>query len=140
MSASSNWLEAQVLNHTLRNTAMTQPAGLYVALFTNTSGNALTNLEAGTLTDEISGGSYARQSVAFAAASTAGDGTTTATTSATVTFPTATANWGSVTSIAIMDAATGGHVLYYGNLQTAKSIDAGDSFQLTSGNLTVALA
>lgn len=137
MTAASNYLENKVLDHVLKNTAYTQPTSLYLGLFTNTSGNAATNLEAGTLTDEVSssGTAYARMSVAFAAAS----GGTSAT-SATVTFATATAAWGTVTHVAITDAATGGNVLFWGAVTTAKQIDLGDTFQITSGNLSISLA
>jgi hypothetical protein len=144
MSASSNYLERKILDHVLKNTAFTQPTNLYVALFTNTSTNALTNLESGTLSDEVSasGTAYQRQSVAFGAASTASDSyqTTTSSTSATITFPVATATYGTVSHIAIMDASTGGNVLFYGALANSKEILTGDQFTISTGNLTVALA
>ena len=145
MSAASTYLEAKVLNHVLTATAFTQPTTRYVALFNNTSGNALANLQNGTLTDEVStsGTAYARQSVTFAAASTSGSGlsaVTTSATNATVTFPTATASFGSITHVAIMDASTAGNVLFFGAVTTSKQIDTGDTFQITSSNLTVALA
>jgi hypothetical protein len=137
MSAASNYLENAVLNHVLRNTALSQPSGLWLALFTNTSGSAAANLEAGTLTDEIStsGTAYTRETVAFAAASGGS-----AATSATVTFDTATANWGTITHVAVMDAATSGNVLFYGAVTTSKTIETGDTFQVSSGNLSIALA
>jgi hypothetical protein len=148
MSAASTYLEAKVLNHVLTATAYTQPSTRYVALFNNTSGNALANLQNGTLTDEVStanSSSYARQAVTFAAAATTGSGLTAVTTSATnatVTFPTAGYTWGSITHVAVMDGATAGagNVLFFGAVTTAKQIDVGDTFQITSGNLTVALA
>ena len=100
----------------------TSPANIYLALFVNTSGNAATNLEAGTLTDEVStsGTAYARQAVTFAAASSGS-----AATSATVTFPTATANFGTITHVAIMDGDTegAGNVLFWGAVTTSKTIN-----------------
>ena len=135
MSAASNYLENSVLNHVLTATSYTAPTTRYLGLFTNTSGQAAANLEAGTLTDEVSGGSYARKAVTFAAAS----GGTSAT-NATVTFDAATANWGTVTHVAVMDQATGGNVLFWGAVTTSKNIDQGDTFQVTSGNLTISLA
>ena len=135
MSAASNYLENKVLDHVLRNTAYAQPTNLYVGLFTNTSGNAADNLEAGTLTDEVSGGSYARQTASFSAASGGSSST-----SATVTFPAATANWGTITHVAVLDAASGGNVLFWGAVTTSKTIETGDTFQITSGNLTISLA
>jgi hypothetical protein len=137
MSAASNYLENKVLDHVLRNTAYTQPTGLYLALFTNDSGNAATNLEAGTLTDEVSTSStgYVRKAVSFAAASSGS-----ASTSATVTFDAATANWGTITHVAVMDASSSGQVLFWGAVTTSKTIESGDTFQVSSGNLTVSLA
>lgn len=139
MSAASNYLENKVLDHVLRNTAYSQPSGLWLALFNNTSGNAAANLEAGTLTDETStsGTAYSRKAVTFAAASGG-----TAATSATVTFDAATASWGTITHVAVMDGSTAGagNVLFWGAVTTSKTIDTGDTFQVTSGNLTISLA
>jgi hypothetical protein len=135
MSAASNYLENKVLDHVLTATAYTQPSTRYLALFTNTSGNAAANLEAGTLTDEISGNSYTRKTVTFAAAS----GGTSAT-NATVTFDAATGNWGTITHVAVMDASTSGNVLFWGAVTTPKTIENGDTFQVSSGNLTISLA
>ena len=137
MSAASNYLENKVLDHVLTATAYSQPSGRHLALFTNTSTNAAANLEAGTLTDEVSGGSYARQSVAFAAASNG-----TSATNATVTFPAATANWGTITHVAVMESGTAGagNVLFWGAVTTSKTIESGDTFSVSSGNLTISLA
>ena len=62
--------------------------------------------------------------------------------SASVTFPTATANWGVVTTIAIMDGNTvgAGNVMYYGDLTVSKNVTLGDTFTINSNNLTVTLA
>ena len=137
MSAASNYLENKVLDHVLTATGYTQPTTRYLALFTNTSGNAAANLEAGTLTDEVStsGTAYGRKAVTFAAASSGSSST-----NATVTFDAATANWGTITHVAVMDAATGGNVLFWGAVTTSKPIETGDTFQVSSGNLTVSLA
>ena len=141
MSAASNFLENKVLDHVLRYSAApyTAPSTLYLALFNNTSGSAAANLEAGTLTDETgtSGTAYARKTVTFAAASSGSSAT-----NATVTFDTATANWGTITHVAIMDGGTAGagNVLFYGAVTTSKTIETGDTFQVSSGNLTVSLA
>lgn len=136
MSAASNYLENKVLDHVLKNTAYTQPSNLYIGLFT---GSALSNLEAGTLSNEVStsGTAYARKAVSFGNASSGS-----ASNSATVTFDAATADWGTITAIAIMDGATVGadNVLFYGNLTTAKLIENGDTLQFVTNNVTVSLA
>ena len=137
MSAASNYLENKVLDHVLRNTAFTQPTALYLGLFVNTSGSAAANLEEGTLTDEVttSGSAYIRKTIAFGAASGGS-----AANSATVTFDAATANWGTITHVAVMDAETAGNVLFYGAVTTSKTIETGDTFQVSSGNLSISLA
>jgi len=130
MSAASNYLEDKVLDHVLAVASYTPAGTVYIGLWTADDG-----LEAGTITSEVSGGSYARQSVTFSASS---DGQTS--NSATVTFPTATANWGTITHVAVMDASTGGNVLFHGGVTTAKTIESGDTFQISSGNLDITLA
>ena len=141
MSAASNYLENKVLDHVLGEGArnFTSPATIYLGLFKNTSGNAAVNLEAGILTDEISdsGTAYARQGVNFSAAVNG-----VAATADTVTWTTATADWGTVTHVAVLDSGTAGagNVLFWGQLTTSKLIENGDTFQITSNNLTVTLA
>jgi hypothetical protein len=149
-TAASNYLENKILDHILKfgNGSVTvgtgagyaPPAVLYLALFNNTSTNTAANLEAGTLTDETvtSGGTlYARKSVTFASASGGSSAT-----DATVTFDTAGADWGTITHIAIMDGGTrgSGNVLFWGAVTTSKTIQTGDTFQVSSGNLTIALS
>jgi len=130
MSAASDYLENEVLDHVLGNGAYTPAATIYVGLWTADDG-----LESGTLTSEVSGGSYARQSITFDAA-TGGS----ADSAATVTFPAATANWGTITHVALMDASTAGNVLFHGSVTTSKTIESGDTFQISAGNLTISLA
>ena len=132
MSSASNYLELKVLDHVLSTTSYTMPSAVYVALFTSDPG------EAGSFAAEISatGTAYARQAATFAAAASGS-----AATNATITFPTATANWGTITHLAIVDGSTqgAGNVLFYGAVTTSKVIETGDTFQITSGNLTVSL-
>lgn len=132
--AASNYLEDKVLDHVLKNTAYTQPTNLYIALFTGSSATVLANLEVGTLSNEVTGGSYARQLATFNPAASG-----TATIASTVTFPTATANWGTITVVAIMDAVSAGNVLFAGAVTTAKTIESADTFQIATPNLTVSL-
>jgi hypothetical protein len=128
MAEMSNFLENALINATLRNTTYTSVATVYVSLWTSDP----TDAGSGT---EVSGGSYARTAVTFAAPS---NGVTT--NSADVTFPTATASWGVVGWIGINDALTTGNLLYHTPLDTSKTIDSGDIFKISSGNLSVTLA
>jgi hypothetical protein len=128
MSEMSNYLENALINVTLRATSYTAPTTVYVSLWTTDP----TDAGSGT---EVSGGSYARTAVTFAAPS---NGVTT--NNADVTFPTATASWGTVGWIGINDAATSGNLLYHSPLDTSKTIDSGDIFKISTGNLSVTLA
>jgi hypothetical protein len=130
MAEMSNYLENALLNATLNATTYTAPATVYVSLWTTDP----TDAGSGT---EVSGGSYARTAVSFATASgTSGN----VLNDADVTFPTATASWGTVGWIGINDAATSGNLLYHTALDTSKTIDSGDIFKISTGNLSVTLA
>jgi hypothetical protein len=128
MAEISNFLENAIINATLRNTTYTSVATVYVSLWTSDP----TDAGSGT---EVSGGSYARTAVTFAAPS---NGVTT--NSADVTFPTATGTWGTVGWIGINDALSSGNLLYHTALDASKSITSGDIFKITTGNLSVTLA
>jgi hypothetical protein len=127
MAEMSNYLENALINATLRNTSYTSPTTVYVGLFTTDP------TDAGTGT-EVSGGSYARQSVTFAAPSNGVSAS-----NAAVEFPQATGSWGTVTHIGILDALTTGNLLYHTALDVSKAIDTGDIFKIASGSLTVTL-
>ena len=133
MSAASDYLENKLLDHVLTSTSYTSPnATLYLALFTSDGG--LENNTSGSQT-EISGGSYVRKTIAFDAASGGS-----ASNNATVTFDAATANWGTITHVAVMDASSSGNVLFWGSVTTSKTIESGDTFQVSQNNLTISLA
>lgn len=122
----SNYLENKVLDHVFGGVAYTAPATLYVGLFTTDPG------EAGTGT-EVSGGSYARQTIAFTVTGAQASNT------AAVEFPTATASWGTITYAAIYDALSGGNLLASGALTTSKTIDSGDVFRIPAGDFDINL-
>jgi hypothetical protein len=127
MAEMSNYLEDALINATLRNTSYTSPATVYVGLYTTDPGEGNTGTE-------VSGGSYARTAVTFGAPSNG-----VSTNSASVTFPTATGTWGTVTHVGILDASTSGNLLYYTALDASKSIASGDVFTISTGNLSVTL-
>ena len=135
MTAFSDYLENELLDHVLRNSPYSAPGTVYVALFTANSG-----LEANAPSAEVSGGAYARQSMAFAAAASGVSDN-----SADVTFPTASAAWGTVTAAAIVDHATNSNygvdvnVLFWSDLTASKTVDLGDVFKFLTGDFDVIL-
>jgi hypothetical protein len=130
MADMSDVLEVQLLNATLNGTAYTAVNNPYISLWTSNP----TDAESGT---EVTGGSYARTASSFATSSgTSGS----VATDADATFPTATASWGTVGWIGLHSASSGtGNMLYHTALDAVKTIDSGDIFKITTGNLTVAL-
>lgn len=128
MAEISNYLENALINGTIRGTTYTAPASVYVGLYTTDPTDANTGTE-------VSGGSYARVVATFAAPA---DGLSAS--NADITFPQATANWGTVGWIGILDASTGGNLLYHTVLDAAKNIETGDIFKIASTNLTVQLS
>jgi hypothetical protein len=130
MAEMSNFLEDALINATLRATTYTSVATVYVSLWTSDPTDAGSGTEVST-----SGTGYARTAVTFGAPSNGAS-----TNSADVTFPTATASWGTVGWIGINDAATSGNLLYHTALDTSKTIDTGDIFKISTGNLSVTLA
>jgi len=136
MSAFSNYTENAIVNHLLRNTTFTSPASTYVALFTTSAGLEDNNSGA---QDEIVGSGYSRVDA------TAAGGFTSPTNGATsnaadLVFPTATADWGVITHIAIMDAPTSGNVLFWGPLSTVRTVLSGDSVRIRSGEYDITVA
>jgi len=126
----ADYLENELLDHVLGNSAYTAPATVYVALYTV----APTDAGGGT---EVTGGSYARVAVTnnatnWPAASGGAKSNGTA-----ITFPTATADWGTVVAMGILDAATGGNLLYWADLTASKTVNNGDTASFAVGELDV---
>lgn len=126
MSAASNFAETLALTFLLTPNTATRPTAWYVGLFTSDPTDANTGTE-------VTGTNYIREEVSF---TVTGD---TASNSATITFAAAGSNFGTVTHIGIFDAETAGNLLFHGSVQTPKSIDQGDTFQITQGNLDITL-
>lgn len=125
----STYYKNQVINHMLRAQAFTPASTVYLALFTSVTG-----LETNSPTGEVAGGAYARQACTLDAAS----GGVTANTSQ-INFPTATASWGVVTYVALVDHPTNTNwgvnvnVLAYGALTNSKTVDVADIVRFDAG-------
>jgi hypothetical protein len=128
MAEMSNYLENALINGTLRATSYTAPTTIYLALYTTDP----TDADTGT---EVSGASYARQTITMGSPSNG-----VSTNSAAIEFPAAGGSWGTVTHIGIRDALTAGNLLYHTPLDTSKTIATGDIFRVSVGNLSVTLA
>ena len=57
-----------------------------------------------------------------------------------ITYPQATALWGSVVGIGIFDALSGGHLLDFAALVTARTVNNGDTYSIAIGQLNISQA
>jgi hypothetical protein len=132
MAALSDYLENKIIDHVLRGTSYTAPSNVYVGLMTATPNDT----GGGT---EVSGGSYARVAVATGTGTWNATGGTDGTTenTSTITFPTPSAGWGTVTHFAVYDASTAGNLLFYAALTTSKTINSGDAVSFAAGALSL---
>jgi hypothetical protein len=130
MSSFTDYTENLVLNYLFTTNSVTRPTAWYVGLFTAAPG------ETGGGT-EVTGNAYARKATGTITVS----GTaTTATNSAAIEFaPASGGDWGTITHAAIFDAETGGNMLAYAELTTARTINDGDVFRVPASSLTITL-
>lgn len=124
--AFTDFLENKLIAHTFSNTAYTSPSTVYVALYTV----APTDSTAGT---EVTGGGYVRQSAAFTTTNNQASNTS------AIEYPTATAGYGTVVAVAVLDSLTGGNMLAFASLSTNKTIATGDVFRIPAGDLDISL-
>lgn len=141
MGAFSDYSSKKILDHMFANgraqTWSAPPSTLYLGLFTSSDG--LANNTVG-IQDEVSGGSYAREAL---------NGTTNyfreasgfeAVLHADVDWPVATADWGTITHAAVLDAASGGNVILWSPLTTSKLIETNDIMGILATDLVASLA
>lgn len=126
----SNVLENLLLDEVLGGVNYVAASNISVALFTTTPSDA----SSGT---EVTGGSYARVTLAnnltnwpSAASGSKSNGTT-------ISFPTATATWGTVTGFGIYDDQGTPRLLYWGTLSASREILNGDTPSFAAGALTI---
>lgn len=121
----STYLDNNFLNLALRNTPLTPPATVYLALYTVAPG-------VGGGGTEVAGGAYARQTATFTAAASGQSSNT-----VDINFPVASADWGTIVAFALLDASSGGNLLYFGNLSASRQVLASDQVRFPSGQLLV---
>jgi len=138
MSAFSNFSEDTIINVWLRVQTTYKPPAIYIGLWTAT----LTDASTGSTASEVSGGAYAREQVVQADANwdatAGGDGHTQ--NSLAITFTTATASWGTVTDVMVVDASSAGNSIFYGALTSSKVVDTDDTFEFAIGDLDITIA
>lgn len=103
------------------------PITAWVGLFTTAPTDSTPGIE-------VSGGSYARVNSSGKWSVPVSGSPSTVSNSSTLSFPMATADWGTVVAFGTFDAATGGNLLRWG--VATKAITSGDTPEFTAGQLT----
>lgn len=130
MSSFTNYTENLVLNWLLTANGAVRPTAWYVGLFTAPP----TDAGGGT---EVAGSGYARVSIGPV---TITGTATSATNDNSIEFAAASGgNWGTLTDAAIFDAPSGGNMIAWATLSTARLINDGDVFRIPAAGLTVTL-
>jgi len=139
MSAASDYVENQILDFYLNQGsgtggAISAPSNIYLGLFTSAPSDAGGGTEVST-----TGTGYGRIEITDKFDNASGTGGSLTTNGAITGFTANGANWGTINSIGIFDAITGGNLLFYATISNA-TVNDGDSFQISTGNLTVTVA
>ena len=130
MNASTH-LEHAILNHFFRSVSQPAPSTLFLALYISNP----TDDDIGT---EVAGGGYLRQTITFSEPQQVG-GRGQITNAVQVTFPTATANWGTISHWGVRDAVTGGSLLAHAPVPTPKLIENGDEARFNAHAITISV-
>lgn len=124
-----NYLNNAILDHVIGNIPYTTPGTLYFALFTSAPTGAGGGTEVST-----SGTSYGRIGVVNNSTNFPAATSQQKKNAGVINFGTATGNWGTITTVGVYDASSGGNLLYWGPLTSNKTINTGDSFQISANN------
>lgn len=133
MSEASDYVENQILDCYLNQTNITAPTNIYLGLFTSAPSDA----GGGT---EVSGNGYTRIEITDKFSAASGTGGSLSSNADITGFTADGGDWGTVNSIGIFDASTSGNLLFYTALDSSATVNNGDSFQISAGNLTVTVA
>jgi hypothetical protein len=128
--AFSDYLEDLVLEHVLNGVDLPSWPSVWLGLLT---GDPLDD-GTGVAANEVSVGGYARTQLT--GAFTVGGTVTRGSNTAAIDAGTASgAAWGTISHVALFDAATLGNLLIHGALQTDRQIDDGDKFEFIADAL-----
>ena len=128
----SKYLEAQILSHVLRGAAYTAPSTIYVGIVSENATEE--ELEAGTLTHEVTGYIGNRKSTTWASLSVV-DGKTQTVNSQELNFVSVPQT--NLEYLIIVDAAAGGNVLWWTKMPSKKFVNAGDTVTINIATLIV---
>jgi len=123
----TNAFETSTLQYLFTTGSVTRPTAWYLGLFTSDP------TETGSAGTEVSGGGYARKAVTFTVSGNL------ATNSGAIEWDAATSSFGTITHIAVLDAASGGNMIASNALTTSKAIATDDIIRVPAGDLDITL-
>lgn len=134
----SAFLERTLLDFLLSGVAYTPPSIIYLALSTSSfSTNATGSVMNEVITTNTAYGRVAINATLANFPAASGSNPATKSNGVVFTFPTATASWGTILSAYLVDALTGGSILYGADLTASKVIQTGDTATYAVGALTI---
>lgn len=128
MSDMTNYLEQKLLEATVNNKTFTGPRNLYVGLYTSDP------TENGTAGTEVNNSRYERQVIIFTEPISSVVSNTN-----TIKFDATEESYGNITHVGVLDAQTGGNMLFYKALQSAIVAGEGVGIRIQQGSLTIEL-
>lgn len=130
----SNYAVHLAMDGLLGGQSITPAATLYYAALDTLPSASDTGTTIATY--EPAGGSYARVAVTNNGTNWSAASARVKSNATDVTYPTATASWGTIVAVAIVDAASGGNMLAYGSI-TSTAITSGDVLKHAAGDVDI---
>lgn len=125
IGALTNYLENSLINHLLRDIPYTSSSSLSISLYTVSPSDIKT-------IGEVNEEGYMRMAGNFIISGTSAS-------NIQIEFPEATGAWGDIVGVGIMDAFTGGSMLYWGVLDSPIRISTGEIFSISGNMLNIQL-
>jgi hypothetical protein len=119
-------LANKLANATVAGVSYTSPTTVYTALYS-------TPPTVSTSGTELTGNGYARQAATFG---TPVNGSISST--ANVSFTASGGNWLTTTAVAIVDASSGGNIMYFQGI-AGRNVKSGDTLTFEAGDITVTI-
>ena len=137
MANASDYLEQQIYNHIFRDDTFSKPSNIFIGLTSDVP------LDDGSYTEIADANGYARYTLVSGDARWTAHGTDGPGSNAVdFEFDVATGDWGVVSGVIITDSQThsAGNVLLHGELTSSKTVENGDTFKFSAGNLDISIA
>jgi hypothetical protein len=131
MTGFTDYLELELLDHVLGNSAFTSQATYYLGLSTTVPNDDGTNVT------EPSGFNYSRKAIASSDWTTAASGSIENT--GAIVLPSPSGSWGTIIAFILSDASTGGNLITWGTVPSISITSGPGTYEIDAGDLVVTL-